>query len=407
MSEISLELKNIKKSFQEGEDVLESICLTAKKGEFVTLLGSSGCGKTTTLRIIAGLEQPDSGQVFLNGKDVTSLEPNQRNVNTVFQNYALFPHMNVADNIGYGLKLKKTSKAEISRRVKEMLELVQLSGFEKRKPSELSGGQRQRVDIARALVNNPEVLLLDEPLGALDLQLRRVMQHELKRLQKKLGITFIYITHDQEEAINMSDTIAVMNHGRFEQIGTPDEIYNHPKTSYVAMFVGNANILTGVVESVDPERTDGASDQITVRTDAGKVKVSMNNVNITAEPDKGYLPQKGEKVTIAVRSENIRFEENKENAQESTQNYTLENTQKSAHESAEKNTDNSCYGLIAEVVEKTFAGGQLRVVLKTSEGQEIVASRYGIDTNVSVGEKVRCCFLPTDAVLVDQGGTNA
>jgi spermidine/putrescine transport system ATP-binding protein len=407
MSEISLELKNIKKSFQEGEDVLESICLTAKKGEFVTLLGSSGCGKTTTLRIIAGLEQPDSGQVFLNGKDVTSLEPNQRNVNTVFQNYALFPHMNVADNIGYGLKLKKTSKAEISRRVKEMLELVQLSGFEKRKPSELSGGQRQRVAIARALVNNPEVLLLDEPLGALDLQLRRAMQHELKRLQKKLGITFIYITHDQEEAINMSDTIAVMNHGRFEQIGTPDEIYNHPKTSYVAMFVGNANILTGVVESVDPERTDGASDQITVRTDAGKVKVSMNNVNITAEPDKGYLPQKGEKVTIAVRSENIRFEENKENVQESTQNYTLENTQKSAHESAEKNTDNSCYGLIAEVVEKTFAGGQLRVVLKTSEGQEIVASRYGIDTNVSVGEKVRCCFLPTDAVLVDQGGTNA
>ena len=407
MSEISLELKNIKKSFQEGEDVLESICLTAKKGEFVTLLGSSGCGKTTTLRIIAGLEQPDSGQVFLNGKDVTSLEPNQRNVNTVFQNYALFPHMNVADNIGYGLKLKKTSKAEISRRVKEMLELVQLSGFEKRKPSELSGGQRQRVAIARALVNNPEVLLLDEPLGALDLQLRRAMQHELKRLQKKLGITFIYITHDQEEAINMSDTIAVMNHGRFEQIGTPDEIYNHPKTSYVAMFVGNANILTGVVESVDPERTDGASEQITVRTDAGKVQVSMNNVNITAEPDKGYLPQKGEKVTIAVRSENIRFEENKENAQESTQNYTLENTQKSAHESAEKNTDNSCYGLIAEVVEKTFAGGQLRVVLKTSEGQEIVASRYGIDTNVSVGEKVRCCFLPTDAVLVDQGGTNA
>lgn len=378
MSEISLELKNIKKSFQEGEDVLESICLTAKKGEFVTLLGSSGCGKTTTLRIIAGLEQPDSGQVFLDGKDVTSLEPNQRNVNTVFQNYALFPHMNVADNIGYGLKLKKTSKAEISRRVKEMLELVQLSGFEKRKPSELSGGQRQRVAIARALVNNPEVLLLDEPLGALDLQLRRAMQHELKRLQKKLGITFIYITHDQEEAINMSDTIAVMNHGRFEQIGTPDEIYNHPKTSYVATFVGNANILTGVVENIGTEETGDTSKLITVRTDAGKVKVSMNNANITAESDKEYLLQKGEKVTIAVRSENIRFEEN-----------------------------NDCDGLNAEVIEKTFAGGQLRVVLKTSEGQEIVASRYGIDTNVSVGEKVRCCFLPTDAVLMDRGGTNA
>ena len=405
---IAVEFRDVVKRFPNAaENAVDHVSFQIQEKEMITILGTSGCGKTTTLRIIAGLEQPDSGQVFLNGKDVTSLEPNQRNVNTVFQNYALFPHMNVADNIGYGLKLKKTSKAEISRRVKEMLELVQLSGFEKRKPSELSGGQRQRVAIARALVNNPEVLLLDEPLGALDLQLRRAMQHELKRLQKKLGITFIYITHDQEEAINMSDTIAVMNHGRFEQIGTPDEIYNHPKTSYVAMFVGNANILTGVVESVDPERTDGASDQITVRTDAGKVKVSMNNVNITAEPDKGYLPQKGEKVTIAVRSENIRFEENKENAQESTQNYTLENTQKSAHESAEKNTDNSCYGLIAEVVEKTFAGGQLRVVLKTSEGQEIVASRYGIDTNVSVGEKVRCCFLPTDAVLVDQGGTNA
>lgn len=334
MSEISLELKNIKKSFQEGEDVLESICLTAKKGEFVTLLGSSGCGKTTTLRIIAGLEQPDSGQVFLDGKDVTSLEPNQRNVNTVFQNYALFPHMNVADNIGYGLKLKKTSKAEISRRVKEMLELVQLPGFERRKPSELSGGQRQRVAIARALVNNPEVLLLDEPLGALDLQLRRAMQHELKRLQKKLGITFIYITHDQEEAINMSDTIAVMNHGRFEQIGTPDEIYNHPKTSYVATFVGNANILTGIVESIAEEEIDGTSAQITVRTDAGKVKVSMDTV---ATSDRGYFPQKGEKVTIAVRSENIRFEENKK-MHNKARRIAHQKTQKRVYRSPQKKT---------------------------------------------------------------------
>ena len=280
-----------------------------------------------------------------------------------------------------------------------MLELVQLPGFERRKPSELSGGQRQRVAIARALVNNPEVLLLDEPLGALDLQLRRAMQHELKRLQKKLGITFIYITHDQEEAINMSDTIAVMNHGRFEQIGTPDEIYNHPKTSYVATFVGNANILTGIVESIAEEEIDGTSAQITVRTDAGKVKVSMDTA---ATSDRGFFPQKGEKVTIAVRSENIRFEENKKNAQQSTPNCTSENTQKSVQEHAEKTTDDSCDGLTAEVIEKTFAGGQLRVVLKTLEGQEIVASRYGIDTNVSVGEKVRCCFLPTDAVLVDR-----
>ena len=182
---------------------------------------------------------------------MTNLEPNQRDVNTVFQNYALFPHMNVADNIGYGLKIRKVSKADIKKKVKEMLELVQLEGFEKRKPAELSGGQKQRVAIARALANNPRVLLLDEPLGALDLQLRRTMQLELKRLQKKLGITFIYITHDQEEAINMSDRIVVMNQGRFEQIGTPDEIYNHPKTSYVATFVGNANILKGELVGMD------------------------------------------------------------------------------------------------------------------------------------------------------------
>ena len=375
MSEISLELKNIKKSFQEGEDVLDDICLTAKKGEFVTLLGSSGCGKTTTLRIIAGLEQPDSGQVFLNGKDVTGLEPNRRNVNTVFQNYALFPHMNVADNIGYGLKLKKTPKAEISRRVKEMLELVQLTGFEKRKPSELSGGQRQRVAIARALVNNPEVLLLDEPLGALDLQLRRAMQHELKHLQKKLGITFIYITHDQEEAINMSDTIAVMNHGRFEQIGTPDEIYNHPKTSYVAIFVGNANILKGVVK----EPADNNNHQITIITESGEVQVFAASEE--------NMPQPGETVTIAVRSENIRFEESVKNIQ--------------------GNSTGKIHGLTAKVTEKTFAGGQLRVVLKTTDGQEIIASRYGIDTNVNVGETVRCCFKPSDAVLVDRPEANA
>lgn len=398
MSEISLELKNIKKSFQEGEDVLDDICLTAKKGEFVTLLGSSGCGKTTTLRIIAGLEQPDSGQVFLNGKDVTGLEPNRRNVNTVFQNYALFPHMNVADNIGYGLKLKKTPKAEISRRVKEMLELVQLTGFEKRKPSELSGGQRQRVAIARALVNNPEVLLLDEPLGALDLQLRRAMQHELKHLQKKLGITFIYITHDQEEAINMSDTIAVMNHGRFEQIGTPDEIYNHPKTSYVATFVGNANILKGVVK----EAADNNNHQITIITESGEVQV------LAASEEN--MPQPGETVTIAVRSENIRFEESVNNIQGNLQK--KECAEKIAHEGTQKHMDNTnstgnIHGLTAKVTEKTFAGGQLRVVLKTTDGQEIIASRYGIDTNVNVGETVRCCFKPSDAVLVDRPEANA
>ena len=256
-----------------------------------------------------------------------------------------------------------------------MLELVQLTGFEKRKPSELSGGQRQRVAIARALVNNPEVLLLDEPLGALDLQLRRAMQHELKHLQKKLGITFIYITHDQEEAINMSDTIAVMNHGRFEQIGTPDEIYNHPKTSYVATFVGNANILKGVVK----EPADNKDHQITIITESGEVQV----LPVLEE----NMPQPGETVRIAVRSENIRFEESVKNIQ--------------------GNSTGNIYGLTAKVTEKTFAGGQLRVVLKTTDGQEIIASRYGIDTNVNVGETVRCCFKPSDAVLVDRPEANA
>ena len=237
-----LELKNLTKSFGTNQ-VLKGIDMKIEEGEFITLLGSSGCGKTTTLRIIAGLEEPDEGQVLLNGTDITALEPNHRDINTVFQNYALFPYMNVEKNISYGLRLKKVPKEEIKKRVEEMLAMVQLEDYGKRKPEELSGGQKQRVAIARAIINRPGVLLLDEPLGALDLKLRRQMQSELKNLQKKLGITFIYITHDQEEAINMSDRIAVMRGGVFEQVGTPNEIYYHPRTSYVADFVGNANIF--------------------------------------------------------------------------------------------------------------------------------------------------------------------
>lgn len=395
MAEVSLELKEIKKSFTEGEAVLDNISLEISKGEFITLLGSSGCGKTTTLRIIAGLEQPDAGSVWLDGREVTGLEPNQRDVNTVFQNYALFPHMNVAENIGYGLKLKKVPKSEIRKKVSQMLELVQLEGYEKRKPSELSGGQKQRVAIARALVNNPKVLLLDEPLGALDLQLRRAMQIELKHLQKKLGITFIYITHDQEEAINMSDRIAVMKDGRIEQIGTPDEIYNHPKTSYVATFVGNANILHGVAESIQGENAI-----VKIGNDRVIVKLETSQQDTEDTGGKQHLAA-GEKVTLAVRSENILLQEAAVIGDTGTDHRDAVDISV-ADGSLDAHNKNSVSGLQATVTEKNFAGGQLRVTLKLSDGTQLIASRYGIDASVAEGQTVRCSFLPTDAVLVDR-----
>lgn len=395
MAEVSLELKEIKKSFTEGEAVLDNISLEISKGEFITLLGSSGCGKTTTLRIIAGLEQPDAGSVWLDGREVTGLEPNQRDVNTVFQNYALFPHMNVAENIGYGLKLKKVPKSEIRKKVSQMLELVQLEGYEKRKPSELSGGQKQRVAIARALVNNPKVLLLDEPLGALDLQLRRAMQIELKHLQKKLGITFIYITHDQEEAINMSDRIAVMKDGRIEQIGTPDEIYNHPKTSYVATFVGNANILHGVAESIQGENAI-----VKIGNDKVIVKLETSQQNTEDTGTKQHLAP-GENVTLAVRSENILLQEAAAIGDTGTDNGDTVDISVAGGISDIHDT-NSISGLQATVTEKNFAGGQLRVTMKLSDGTQLIASRYGIDASVAEGQTVRCSFLPADAVLVDR-----
>ena len=395
MAEVSLELKEIKKSFTEGEAVLDNISLEISKGEFITLLGSSGCGKTTTLRIIAGLEQPDAGSVWLDGREVTGLEPNQRDVNTVFQNYALFPHMNVAENIGYGLKLKKVPKSEIRKKVSQMLELVQLEGYERRKPSELSGGQKQRVAIARALVNNPKVLLLDEPLGALDLQLRRAMQIELKHLQKKLGITFIYITHDQEEAINMSDRIAVMKDGRIEQIGTPDEIYNHPKTSYVATFVGNANILHGVAESIQGENAI-----VKIGNDRVIVKLETSQQDTGDTRAKQYLAA-GEKVTLAVRSENILLQETAVIGDTGIDHRDTVDISVSGG-GLDAHNKNSVSGLQATVTEKNFAGGQLRVTLKLSDGTQLIASRYGIDASVAEGQTVRCSFLPADAVLVDR-----
>lgn len=371
MEENILELEGIKKSFGETQ-VLKGISLSIKQGEFITFLGASGCGKTTTLRIIAGLESPDEGCVRLNGKDVTALEPNKRSVNTVFQSYALFPHMDVFSNVAYGLKLKKVPKKEIAQRVREMLDLVQLSGYEKRMPSELSGGQKQRVAIARAVVNNPQVLLLDEPLGALDLQLRRQMQVELKRIQKRLGITFIYITHDQEEALNMSDRIVVMDKGRFEQVGTPNEVYYHPRTSYVARFVGTANIITGKLVKVweniayiDAFVEDGSSPW---------AKPLQTEVCAVLSGEQEKLLKPGQRVTIAVRSENLYLQ------------------------------PEMGPGLRLPVIEKNFAGGMLRISLDGGRLGELVASRQGMDSLLTAGDMVTASWAPEHGILVDVYG---
>ena len=247
MSNAIIKLENLSKSFGE-EDILENFSVEIARHEFVTILGPSGCGKTTTLRLIGGFELPDSGRILFDGEDITSLPPYKRRLNTVFQKYALFPHMNVFDNVAFGLSIKKVDKKIIKEKVSDVLKLVNLKGFENRNISSLSGGQQQRIAIARALVNEPEVLLLDEPLGALDLKLRQEMQLELKKIQTKLGITFIYVTHDQEEALTMSDEIIVMNDGQIQQKGTPVDIYNEPKNAFVAGFIGESNIIDGIMK---------------------------------------------------------------------------------------------------------------------------------------------------------------
>lgn len=278
-----VELKNISKAYEDNI-VLDNFNLEIRKNEFLTLLGPSGCGKTTTLKIIAGFEFADEGQVMFEGKEISDVPPYERSVNTVFQKYVLFPHMDVYENIAFGLKIKKVEKSVIDQKVKDMLKLVALSGFEKRKVESLSGGQQQRIAIARALVNEPKVLLLDEPLGALDLKLRQEMQIELKRIQQKLGITFIFVTHDQEEALTMSDTIIVMNKGKIQQMGTPEDIYNEPENAFVAKFIGESNVIDGVM------------------LDDYRVKFSGVEFECV---DKGF--EKNEDIEVVVRPEDIKM----------------------------------------------------------------------------------------------------
>ena len=276
-----LELKDISVSF-DGETILDKLNLSIKDGEFVTFLGASGCGKTTTLRVIAGFISPDSGDVFFDGKRINDLPPYKRQVNTIFQRYALFPHLNVYENVAFGLRVSHTPDKEVRQRVAEMLKMVNLTGYEKRKVDKLSGGQQQRVAIARALVNNPRVLLLDEPLAALDYKLRKDMQNELRRIQRQTGITFIFVTHDQEEALSMSDTVVVMNEGKIQQIGSPTDIYNEPKNAFVADFIGESNIVDGVMLADYSVKLDGRTFECL---------------------DKGFL--KNEPVDVVIRPEDV------------------------------------------------------------------------------------------------------
>ena len=299
MKQEVIRLENVSKSFEQ-EQVLKSINLSIKKNEFFTLLGPSGCGKTTMLRIIGGFEKADDGNVFFDGVNINDVPPNKRHLNTVFQRYALFPHMNVYENVAFGLKVKKNPKNIIDKKVGEMLELINLKGFEKRSVTSLSGGQQQRVAIARALINEPEVLLLDEPLGALDLKLRKSMQSELKKIQQKLGITFIYVTHDQEEALTMSDTIVVMKNGEIQQMGTPVDIYNEPQNAFVADFIGESNIIHGIMKKDLLVNFSGRDfvcvDKGFATNEPVDVVVRPEDIKFVSNPDEGMLSGKVESV---------------------------------------------------------------------------------------------------------------
>jgi spermidine/putrescine transport system ATP-binding protein len=347
-----VEIKKVNKYYGDNH-VVKNLDLSVCEGEFLTMLGPSGCGKTTTLRMIAGFEEPTDGQILVEGESIQNREPYERNVNTVFQSYALFPHMTVAANIGFGLKMKGAGKKEIKERVDEMLSLVQLVGYEKRMPLQLSGGQKQRVAIARALINNPRVLLLDEPLGALDMKLRKQMQVELKRLQKKLGITFIYVTHDQEEAMTMSDRIAVMNGGVLEQIGKPDEIYEHPRSRFVADFIGESNILEAYVTNV-------GYDMLTLTMECGQ------------GIGKGANFFDGELVYVSVRPEKVQLSD----------------------------VAVPGFSMPGVVKEYTYMGQILKAMVELPNGQEFKANRLAGQYLPPVGSSVYVYWNEKDAVVM-------
>lgn len=366
-----LRLSGIKKAFGNTE-VLTDINLDIKNGEFLTLLGPSGCGKTTLLRLIAGFEQPTAGAIYLDGEQMAGLPADKRPVNTVFQQYALFPHMSVAQNVAYGLKLKKVPKAEITTRVKDALAMVQLGHLANRKPQDLSGGQQQRVAIARAVINRPKLLLLDEPLSALDYKLRLQMQSELKRLQRELGITFVFVTHDQEEALSMSDRIAVMKDGRFQQIGTPIEIYETPANLFTAKFIGETNLFQAVVKGVHPNQpdlngqvTNGRIDVEVIETPEGKEW--LRNLRRPAFANGIAV---GDTVNLLLRPEDLRI-------------YAAD--------------DDSQQGLLGQVVETNYKGSTLDSIIQLDNGHMLKASEFFDEDDPSfdykMGEAVKVSWV--------------
>ncbi len=367
MGEFAVELQNVSKVFDSGRGAtfvaVDRINLAVKKGEFFTLLGPSGCGKTTTLRMIAGFEQPTSGELLVDGVPMSKVPPNRRPVNTVFQNYALFPHLSVADNVGFGLKVKRVAEAIRRRKTKEALELVQLSHLGDRRPTQLSGGQQQRVALARALVNEPAVLLLDEPLGALDLKLRKAMQLELKHLQQQVGITFIYVTHDQEEALTMSDRIGVMNEGHLLQVDDPVNLYENPATSFVASFIGETNLLRVLVADSDGE---------SVRLDVGGQVVVARPTAAT------YLPR--EYVTLVVRPEKLML----------------------SVPDAVPEAQTQC--LQGEIIEIVYLGTDTRYVVMIDSSRSLVVRSQNIAGRgrgeFGVGDRVRVYWAVEDARLL-------